>query len=77
LADCKPEGLKDAVTKKLVSDARRQIEAATMSSDPEARIEWHVVNREMAAKIESILNERLPRDAVARITVIYTPDLVN
>lgn len=77
LADCKPEGLKDAVTKKLVLDARRQIDAIKMSSDPEARIEWHVVNNEMASKISEILQQQLLGEYDGRIAVIFTPDLVN
>ena len=77
LAECKPEALRDAVAAKLASDARRQIEAVDASSAPDARIEWHVVNKEMALRIASILRERLPRRTVGKIAVIFTPDLVN
>jgi len=77
LADCKPEALRGAISRKLISDARRQIDAARTSANSDTRIEWHIVNREMAGKIEDILQRALLGEYENGITVIFTPDVVN
>lgn len=77
LADCKPEALRDAIADKLVAEARRQIDAVMASSAPEAVIEWHVVNKVMAEKIDQILSGALLGEYEGKITVIFTPDVVN
>lgn len=77
LADCKPEALRDAIARKLVNDARRQIDAVVASADPGTRIEWHVVNRQMAERIESILQAGLQGAYEGRVNVLFTADIVN
>lgn len=76
LADCKPEFLQGKVAQSLVDQARRQIDAIENLS-PITPIEWHVANREMAAKIASILNRDLGQGYLDRILVVFTPDIVN
>jgi len=76
LADCKPEFLRGKVAQSLVDQAKRQIDALR-SSLSETPVEWHVANREMAKKVEAILEKELSAEYSGRISVMFTPDLVN
>jgi hypothetical protein len=79
LADCKPEFLRGKITEDIIAQARDQIDAVLKSTNSETSIEWHIVNREMALKIEATLADAFrgnPSHA-DRIIVIFTPDLVN
>jgi hypothetical protein len=79
LADCKPEFLRGKIAENIIAQARDQIDAVLASTDPAASIEWHVVNREMALKVETILADgfRGNPSYFGKIIVIHTPDLVN
>lgn len=79
LADCKPEFLRGKISDDIIAQARDQIDAVLATNSPEISIEWHVVNREMALKIETILANAFRGNPsyVGRIIVIFTPDLVN
>jgi hypothetical protein len=76
LADCKPEFLQGKVADSLVKQASGQLDALR-NLGSEALIEWHVSNRAMAEKIDAILTARLSSGYTSRISVIFTPDLVN
>jgi hypothetical protein len=79
LADCKPEFLRGKITEDIIAQARDQIDAVLRSTNPETSIEWHIVNREMALKIEAILADAFRGNPsyADRVFVIFTPDLVN
>jgi hypothetical protein len=67
---CRSEPLKRALSNKLLEEALRQIEAVRETG---TRIEWRVVDEEMALRISAILDEGL--DAASdrqSISVIYT-----
>jgi len=67
---CRSEPLKRALTSKLLEEARRQL-AAVRGVD--TRIEWRVVDEEMALRISAILDSGIDNPALRqRITVIYT-----
>ena len=67
---CRSEGLRRTLSAKLLQEARRQI-AAVRGVD--TRIEWRVVDEEMALRIAAILDNGIdsPVDR-QRISVIYT-----
>jgi len=68
---CRYEPLKQVMTDRLLEEARRQLNA-TASSD--ARIEWRVVDEEMALRIGSILDRGIiDGEGRRRISVMYTP----
>ena len=68
---CRYEPLKQVMTDKLLEEARRQLDA---TADADTRIEWRVVDEEMALRISSILDSGIENAAARqRITVIYTP----
>lgn len=68
---CRSQPLRQLLTDKLVAEAQRQLDATRSSS---ARIEWRVVDEEMALRISSILASEIRNPAARqRITVIYTP----
>lgn len=67
---CRFEPLKQAMADKLVEEARRQLDATSVSG---TAIEWRVVDEEMALRISSILDRGVPdADERRRLTVIYT-----
>lgn len=67
---CRSEGLRTALSNKLLEEARRQIDAIR---NGETRIEWRVVDEEMALRIGKILDEGIgSADDRRRISVIYT-----
>lgn len=74
---CRSESLKRALSAKLLEEATRQISAVR---NVETRIEWRVVDEEMALRISAILDRgiRNPIDR-GKIVVIYTAtsDIVN
>jgi len=79
LADCKPRSLQGAVADKMVREAMDQIDAVLDSQFTGMPIEWHIANREISEKIESILAERfrsMPEYA-GRIAIVFTPDLTG
>jgi hypothetical protein len=68
---CRFEPLKQVMTDKLLEEARRQLRAA---ADVDTRIEWRVVDEEMALRISSILDRGIvDGESRRRITIIYTP----
>ena len=68
---CRSEPVKQVMTDKLLEEARRQLGATV---DADTRIEWRVVDEEMALRISSILDSGIENAAARqRISVIYTP----
>lgn len=68
---CRSEPLKQALARKLIEEATRQLNATRSSRIP---IEWRVVDEEMALRISSILDDAIQsQDDRSRITVIFTP----
>lgn len=68
---CRSEPLKQILTDRLLEEARRQLNAI---DGPDTRIEWRVVDEEMALRISSILDRGIPGiDDRQRISVIFTP----
>jgi hypothetical protein len=76
LADCKPEFLRGKLATDLANQAERQIEALKRT-ETDASIEWHVANRQMATKIEEIIQHKLSRENWMLIKIVFTPDLAN
>ncbi len=67
---CRSEGLKRALSSKLLEEANRQIRAVR---NADTQIEWRVVDEEMALRISAVLNEGISNAGDRRrITVIYT-----
>jgi hypothetical protein len=73
---CRYEPLKQRMADKLMEEAESQIRAVLSSG---TRIEWRVVDEEMALRISSILDEGLDEADRGHISVIYTPitDIVD
>ncbi|WP_230979448.1 Tox-REase-5 domain-containing protein [Steroidobacter gossypii] len=68
---CRYEPLKRAMADRLLEEARRQLDAIR---GHDTRIEWRVVDEEMAVRIGEILDRGIPDiDDRRGITVIYTP----
>lgn len=67
---CRSEALKRSLSNKLLNEALRQIEAVR---EVDTRIEWRVVDEEMALRISAILDDGIDNPADRqRISVIYT-----
>lgn len=68
---CRSEPLKQALARKLVEEATRQLDATRGTN---IAIEWRVVDEEMTLRIGSILDDAIQsQDERSRITVIFTP----
>lgn len=68
---CRSEGLRRALARKLIEEARRQLGAVR---DSNSSIEWRVVDEEMALRISAVLDEGIQSlEDRRRITVIFTP----
>lgn len=67
---CRSESLRRALATKLIDEASRQLSSLR---DSATSIEWHVVDEEMALRIDAILDQGIRNaDDRRRITVIYT-----
>jgi hypothetical protein len=67
---CRSESLRTTLANKLLTEARRQLEAVRHT---ETAIEWRVVDEEMALRIGKILDDGIATaEDRARIRVIYT-----
>lgn len=70
---CRHEPLKRALEAKLLDEATRQLSSVRNSGN---RIEWHVVDEEMALRIGAVLDRGIRNpDERSLITVIYTSTL--